>query len=304
MTIVWIFDPKLESIALSVCASRNLQSLELCFDYPSGDNGWHWSPSTLFASLDSVTLPFLHTFRADGAIDDNWYRSFNVSNSGSIGAFFTRHQGLRTISLGWMGRRVPAVTISPETVAALFPSVTHFSAPPFLCGPVIASNLADQLERLEIWDFDTSANLTTAIPLVKGLPKLRKLTIDGTKMRTVDMNTVKRILNRAPGLEEFSILRRVKWAVCISPIVKVDTETAWSRQGELLQSLQLTPELRILSFESAKWSGVAVAREWDEYVLRLAQICPKLQRVNNVEPMLKTSWDIWREDGKCILSKV
>ncbi|KAG9091517.1 hypothetical protein FS749_016475 [Ceratobasidium sp. UAMH 11750] len=283
--MIWIFDPKLESIALSVCASRNLQSLQLCFDYPSGDNGWHWSPSTLFASFDSVTLPFLHTFRADGAIDDNWYRSFNAPNSGSIGAFFTRHQGLRTISLGWMGRRVPVVTIAPETVAALFPSVTHFSAPPFLCGPVIASNLADQLEHLGMWDFDTSANLTTAIPLVKGLPRLRKLTIDGTKMSTVDMNTVKRILNRAPGLEEFSILRRVKWA------------------DELLQSLQLAPELRILSFESAKWSGVAVAREWDEYALSLAQICPKLQRVNNVEPMLKTSWDIWREDGKCILSK-
>ncbi|KAG8766419.1 hypothetical protein FRC12_006893 [Ceratobasidium sp. 428] len=278
------FNPNLESFALPLRSSPNLKSLALLIeaDY---DSQTCWSPSTLLNSLKDLTFPSLHSFNAGGVVDNLWYQAFAAPGSDPLGAFFTRHPGLRTISLGWMEQVSYEAIIAPEIVESLFPSLVHFCAPAALSGPVMASKLANQLETLSIIELvpPHGPSLETAAQAARPMPNLRKLVIDGRRQGWVKMDAVKQILGYTPDLEEFDISQGLD-------------------QPELLPSLRLIPNLRVLTVETFGWSGVKTDSQWDAYVVELAKACHKLNRVNNSRSWC--SWDIERRgDDEVVLHR-
>ncbi|KAG9088873.1 hypothetical protein FRC06_001808 [Ceratobasidium sp. 370] len=219
-----LFLPNLEQFALPLRSSPHLKFMEINLEDIFDENKFYWSPSALFATLEGVTFPFLHTFRAHGAVDVDWFHSFNTPSTDPLGDFFTRHPGIRTIGFGWMEEVDHHVVVAPQVVEALFPSLTHFDAPAFLCGAVMASRLAGQLEYLGIWDVLSAhgPNLQTIPQTAKQMPRLRKLQIDCSRTGRVSMDAVKKILSCTPGLEEFEVSRRVDQPVCTFQIMKIN----------------------------------------------------------------------------------
>ncbi|KAG8736081.1 hypothetical protein FRC10_009715 [Ceratobasidium sp. 414] len=139
----FLFQPNLEPFVLPLRASPYIKSIEIAFEDVFDEFKFYWSPSVLFAALEGATFPFLRTFRASGAVDVDWFHSFNTPHTDPLEGFFTRHPGIRTIGFGWMEEVDHRVVVAPEVVETIFPSLTRFDAPTFLCGAVMASRLAD-----------------------------------------------------------------------------------------------------------------------------------------------------------------
>lgn len=185
-------------------ASPNIQSLTLnLLDYSS--TGLTWSPTALVAALDNPTFPSLHTFRALGESYPDWSSFFDAPESDPLRAFFSRHPGLRTVGLGWVAETAHWRPIDKHDLAALFPSLVHLAAPAYLCGPLMASKLADQLESVAVLDdwYDSTGPDTIAegIQGMK-LSKLQKLAFHVEKEDSIEVEALKVVIGAAPGLEE------------------------------------------------------------------------------------------------------
>ncbi|KAG8695924.1 hypothetical protein FRC08_007463 [Ceratobasidium sp. 394] len=282
----FLFSLNLEPFTLPLLASPNIKSIEIAFRDVFDEYRFRWSPSALFTTLEGVTFPFLHTFRADGAVDAEWFQSFHTPHTDPLGGFFTRHPRIRTIGFGWMEEMNHNVIAAPQVVEDLFPSLVNLDAPAFLCVTVMASRLADQLEYIGIWDVLPPGTLHT-IPLdMKRMPRLRKLVIDCSRTGLLSMDVLKQILSCAPGLEELEVTRRI------------------DQPHQLPEAVRVVPNLRTLTFDLTRFPGVGNDAEWDAFALALAQACPKLQRVKNEDPLLYTAWDVQRgKDGEVMVSR-
>ncbi|KAG8719500.1 hypothetical protein FRC08_002682 [Ceratobasidium sp. 394] len=262
-------------------ASSRLQSLELDLGDPS-DSRYSWSPNMLFTILEGITFPDLHTFRVLGRIDPGWYCSFfKVSGSSAVCAFFVRHPRLHTIALGGIWYWIHDKSLEPALMEGLFPSLTSLDAPPWICGPVMTSQLSNQIQHIRIVDFDsavTGADLTTISQTTKRLPRLQSLTLDigSYPSRWAELE---RLLGCAPGLEELDI----SWDV--------------DQLDNLFALFPLVPNLRALTI----WAPHGLNIFWHNSVLRLAQAGPRLQRIK-VENSLETRrWSIERGSGDHIV---
>ncbi|KAG8733823.1 hypothetical protein FRC10_012125 [Ceratobasidium sp. 414] len=262
----------LEPILLPLRNSPNLQSLELSFaQYP---RGLDWLPNELFSALDDITFPHLHTLHLRGDIDPRFFSSFKNHRLNSLGRFFSRHSGLRSLCIDPTSP-LPIQAIDPQVAEVVFPSLTRLEGPYLVCGSVMASTLADQLEDLKVTDLRLVPNAPLTL---KSLPKLRKLLI-GEGAVSPDLSIVEKLLSCTPGLEEL---------VC-----------GWQLEmpDEVLSVLSIVPELRILSL-GAMPSGASKKAGWHERVPVFAEKCPKLQRMNRLV-LCEMSWDILRgDDGK------
>ncbi|KAG8702326.1 hypothetical protein FRC08_003564 [Ceratobasidium sp. 394] len=276
-----------EAFTLPLRGSPNMTSLEFSFDDIYSEAGLSWSPSTLFDTIKDVTLACLHTFRVGGAVAASWYNSFNSPSTDPLGNFFTRHPGLRKISLSWEEDSVYYATIAPESVETLFPSLTDLDAPTVLCGPVMASKLAAQLEYLATREIPSRSepNLKMVSRCIKSMPRLRKLLIGRQGRGKASMSVVKRMLGCTPELEELEIFQRIQ------------------QPDELLASLRLVPTLHTLAVELARRTGVKHNAKLDADILALVQVCPKLRHVRNDDSELEATWDIKRRtDGSVVAS--
>ena len=90
-------------------------------------------------------------------------------------------------------------------MATLFPSLRHLEAACFLCGPIVSSTLADQLESLTVTDrsYESSGpNLETVAQAARTLPKLKKIVLYAEQHDTIEVEPIKNLVRSAPVLEE------------------------------------------------------------------------------------------------------
>ncbi|KAG9120531.1 hypothetical protein FRC07_003933 [Ceratobasidium sp. 392] len=279
------WDPNFEPFILPLRASPKLRSLELSFEDFWDDMAFLWNPNSVFSLLEDTTLPLLDNLSIQGSIHPDWYQSFLAPDSSALGGFFRRHSGLRTINLGWKEEFSYFASLAPEIVETLFPAVTHLDAPTFMCGPVVASKLASQLEYIGIWELSPpqiGPDLQGIAPTVKHMPKIRKMAIEGSRSGLVKMDAVKKILSCTPGLQEIQLTRRV------------------DQPNEIVAALQLVPDLRVLKVDLTSWNGVTEKEEWDAWALSLAQTCTKLRKVTNDDRVIPRTWEFHRRSDDAI----
>ncbi|KAG9090957.1 hypothetical protein FS749_000164 [Ceratobasidium sp. UAMH 11750] len=169
----------------------------------------------------------------------------------------------------------------------LFPSLLHLEAPDFVCGSVMRSTLAGQLQSLNINDLDSppaGPNLDTISHASKIMPNVRKLVIDGDRNSPFKATTLNTLLRCVPGVEELELC----WEL--------------DEPDKILSALQLVPNLRVLNLYFFPLSWVESSRDWDKCIPILAQTCPKLRWVNKLHPAA-LGWEICHgEDGTIIVS--
>lgn len=195
----------LPPLLLLLRACPTLRSLTLDLRDHSA-SGFEWSPSALFAALDDDTsFPSLHTFRALGSANPNWLEFFAQPESNALRGFLKRHPGLHTVSLGWIWESGYYQTIDLNDMVSLFPSLKHLDAPAFICGPVVASRIADQLESLAILDEQIESsgpNIKTVAAAARSLPTLKRFALQADRVDSIEVEPLKALVCVAPVLEE------------------------------------------------------------------------------------------------------
>jgi hypothetical protein len=192
------------SLVTLLRACPNLKSLNL-YLLDSQDVGNTWSPDGLLDTLGFAVFPSLTAFRALGAVGQDWEAFFDSPDSNLLRAFLSRHPKLHTVGLGWVDGYDYYNYVDPQSMAALFPSLKHLEAPAFLCAPVLASSLANQLESVTVLDKMFSRirpNLYAIAQGIAPLPNLRKLALHVDNQKWIEMDHLKRVLRSAPNLEE------------------------------------------------------------------------------------------------------
>lgn len=168
-------------------SSPNLASL--IFDLSHNQSAF--SPNLLISSLGRrFTFPRLRALQFRGPLNPDWpaFAADSESKSHPLRAFLARHPNLEDIVLGWAPYGREYFEIDQDRIVSLFPSIKLFNGPAFLCGAIVKSKLAQQLESLSIGDeilyrdqndvfVDTMTKVASG---VTKLPKLRKLRILAT----------------------------------------------------------------------------------------------------------------------------
>lgn len=167
--------------------------------------GITWSPGTFVGALEDLTLPSLNTFRALGSTDPDWWGFFDSPQSHPLCNFFKRYPQIHTVGLGWAYQPAYYLPIDPETLAMHFPSLKNFEGSAFMCGPLLASSLAKQLESLVVLDevyFGVGPDLSMMTQTMNPLPKLRKLIFHMWKINLTEVEPLKALLSVAPMVDE------------------------------------------------------------------------------------------------------
>ncbi|KAF8597453.1 hypothetical protein BDV93DRAFT_547913 [Ceratobasidium sp. AG-I] len=279
--------------ALLLRACPTLRSLTLNLEDDSA-SGFEWSPSALLSALDddssseAYTLPSLHTFRALGEETPNWDEFFESPESNALHRFFKRHPGLHTIGFGWIRESGHYQDIDPNEIVALFPSLKHLEAASFLRGPIISSELADQLESLVITDRmyeGGGPNLETVAQAARSLPKLKRIVLHAEQQDNIEVETFKGLLRATPALEE------------------LEFRLPLDEPEQLIPLLRLVPNLRTLSVLPVALDGVKSnlgVSEWQDCIPALVGTCPLLAHFNDLNVVgAKKHWDVaYAQDGK------
>jgi hypothetical protein len=150
----------------------------------------------------------LPTLRALGAVSTDWPSFFESPDENPFRAFFTHHPDLHTIGIGWEFETMYSEVINPVDLATLFPSLIHLEAPAFLCAPIMASSLADQIESVAIldeWYEPMGPNLNTTAQAARLMPELRRLALHQNEDR-IDTRALKRLLSVTPELQELKFM--------------------------------------------------------------------------------------------------
>lgn len=218
------FDEAIAPIISLVHMCPNLESLELTIcdrDYLYST----WALDAFITALESWTSPNLHTFRAFGGV--YWLTQFTHNGAGPLSSFFRRHPGLHTISLGLTDGLLYSERFAPDDMPVLLPSLRHLEAPALLCGPVLASSLAKQIESVTVLDEgqdNSNADLGYVSSIVAHLPRLRKLAFKGQvayRYCPLPVEPLKTVLRAAPALEELelhqSLDRPVRFPLFLMP---------------------------------------------------------------------------------------
>ncbi|CAE6528439.1 unnamed protein product [Rhizoctonia solani] len=161
-----------------------------------------WRPSELFRQLKNP-LTHLRQLSIGGSYAVDWETFFQDQTQYPLRCFFERHPLLHTIEFqGHMD-----VVFEPNLAAHLFPSVKSFVGPIALCAAIVASPLAEQLERLNVvytWKDPSEPHkhtLNTLTGVIKPLPKLQDFSVtmkmyplypdlDPPMLRTNDLDTL------------------------------------------------------------------------------------------------------------------
>lgn len=139
-----------------------------------------WSLKDFLRDLHPWMSPSLRTFRMLGDVEPNWHYDLRNTGAGVLRSFFMRHPRLETVSLGWAEDALYSQMV-PD-VAVLFPSLRHLEAPACLCGPVLSSSLAMQIESVTVLDevYDKFGyNFQSLASTASDLPRLRELVLHG-----------------------------------------------------------------------------------------------------------------------------
>ncbi|KAG8697813.1 hypothetical protein FRC09_007627 [Ceratobasidium sp. 395] len=220
--------------------------------------------------LENTRLPYLHTLRAYGGLEENWDGLFSSSEMSPLRIFLLRHPTLRTIA--FENYRNKDFHCSPKNVEIFLPSLRDFAAAPALCEAVIHSPLAAQIQALRITGIKD--NQMHLIPqALRLMPELRifsaRFSFGGGSART---SAEKHLNVKHPHIEELEL------------------EPTIDNFELLVGALSFFPNLRLLAINLDLPRRVR-AREWPDYVQILVDKCPRLQRVS--ECYRATPGDYW-----------
>lgn len=188
----------------------------------SGESRIQWPLDELLTAIGFDACPSLSTFRAAGSITPNWVDLFASPDSSPVYKFFSRHPKLHSIGLGWASKGKYNKNINPSVMEMLFPSLGHIEAPSFFCAPILASSLANALESLTILDnpFGQEEESYAIAEQARSLPKLKKLGFPEERLGfeaygSMAVAPLKRLLSRAPNLEELELRSPLNEPVCL-----------------------------------------------------------------------------------------
>ncbi|KAF8595646.1 hypothetical protein BDV93DRAFT_611307 [Ceratobasidium sp. AG-I] len=268
-------------------ASPRLQSLSLDFhDEWSGE--LQWSPETIFSALGvDAVYPALASLRLLGAFSPDWWKFFEEPESDPLRTFISRHPGLRTVGFGWVTESAYSEPIEPMLIVKLFPCLEHLTAPAFICGPVLASELANSLQSLAVTDerYDsTGPNLETMAMAARLMPQLKRLVLhaqpdDDGPVSTATLNT---LLSAMPFLEDLELN---------TPLDHPENFTNLLKLIPNLSNLTNSRSMLILGEEDSEVS------QWHNYILNIARDCPQLSQFNLDSDSDHARWGIRRASG-------
>ncbi|KAH7316411.1 hypothetical protein B0J17DRAFT_350364 [Rhizoctonia solani] len=154
----------------------------------------------------------------------------------------------------------------------LFPSIKHFAGPVAICEGIVASQLAEQLEGLNVVCASTedsngyNHNLDTLAKVIKPLPKLQEFTVT-TNMQppsydpvTIETGTLNALLSAMPNV----------WSALIT------TPVEWT---EMLQPLRHVPRLVEFYFVDSRRSEIKDTIYFKQTIVDIFATCPKLLRI-------------------------
>lgn len=150
-----------------------------------------FSPNLVISSLGAkFRFPHLRTLHLRGRLNPDWpgFVEDVRSRSHPLRAFLARHPTIEDLALGWFRGDGQYFEVQPKAIVSLLPSLKHFEGPAFLCGSIVKSNLARQLESLTVVDqtfyrFPHAVyadTMTKASDGITKLPELRYLAVWAT----------------------------------------------------------------------------------------------------------------------------
>ncbi|KAG8684782.1 hypothetical protein FRC08_013490 [Ceratobasidium sp. 394] len=244
-------------------------------------------------------------------MDPDWDQLFGSPENSSLRAFFFRHPDLRTIGIGCVPKEAYDKPIDPEDVAALFPGVTHFAAPSFLCGPIMVSTLARQITSISITHslFDRAPfepSQSTPSQQTLKTTNLKRLSVGSMESDAVSANVLQKIVRCTPGLEELEITFMVAEPVCITDSnTKHELRLKHSFKNELLDILATLPNLRVLIVTTFTVRRIQLQfglDGWTNYIGGFAGACPLLRSVGEIGAYEhKFYWGIDRENRTLVV---
>ncbi|QRV97039.1 F-box-like protein [Ceratobasidium sp. AG-Ba] len=275
----------LDRLAHSLRACPDLKTLE--FSCGGFDDESRWSTEDFWSKLRDVTFRSLRTFRAVGSnIAPDWSLFLDSPDKSALRAFFLRHPNLRSIGFGPISPTDCERFLQTTDVETLFPGLTEFEGPIFLCRLLVGSTLADQIESLtitdDVHDLNTGAiDLSPVARMAKRMPRLRRLVINIWSTHSDGLSGLDELLQCTPSLKELKL------------VVK------FTELDEIVDLLPHVPCLRGLSIYFPSIMELITGESgWNECLPVMAKACPQLQYVCEVAAWEETGyWWIVRGRG-------
>ncbi|KAG8703876.1 hypothetical protein FRC09_003889 [Ceratobasidium sp. 395] len=258
-------------------ASPSLISLDLDFRDVTMDR-LTWSPDQLCSNLNA-TFPDLRVLRMLGATAPDWQLFFEDPEANPYHQFLQRHPKLHTVSIGWVHEH-SCRDFSPESVAALFPSLRHFEGPFFICQALASSSIAAQVESLSVLDEVSEGDeMVDFSENAVDMPNLRSLSLR-LEDEELDGDALIKVLSLAPSLKKLAV-----WSVT-------------SEVGDFIDMLKHAPSLEELTMPIDKMLDIAQVMgqtSASALVHELARELPNLLLVHEwSEPQLQRRWVVSR----------
>ncbi|CUA71253.1 hypothetical protein RSOLAG22IIIB_09420 [Rhizoctonia solani] len=259
------------------------------------------SAKNIVASLgNNIVFPFLRVFKIYGgngefaadADDADWDGFFVPPGcySHPLRLFFSRHQKIEDLALGWLSSYVYEGKIDPDEMLRLFPSLKHLEGPAFLCSPIIKSNVGQKVESLVVNDVwagkkDWIADMVIGL---REMPKLLRLQLYSEDPEDViDPLALDNLLRTTPLLET------------------LDCRLGVNNFLAVVLAISHVPNLRHLIVDGEAWIASALSREqtldsnYEDWVFTIsivAKHCRRLMRFESFEGYAgKMDWKIQRD---------
>ncbi|CAE6473097.1 unnamed protein product [Rhizoctonia solani] len=141
----------LETLAINC---PKLETLKLYLSLNDVSSQGSFTPDILAASFGKATMPSLHTLHICGGVRLNAKSLLGSPTTGShpFRDFLLRHPLISDLKIEcitadhwWQGPDT-----DPENLACALPSLTHLSAPDFLCAQLVCSTVATRLQHMQV----------------------------------------------------------------------------------------------------------------------------------------------------------
>ncbi|CAE7061965.1 unnamed protein product, partial [Rhizoctonia solani] len=250
-------------------SSPDLHRLHLALSSKSR-SGKLWKPSELFRQLNNP-LVHLRQLSIGGGYEVDWETFLRDRSQHPLRRFFEHHPLLHTIEFhGHMD-----VVFEPNLAAQLFPSVKSFVGPIALCAGIVASPLAEQLERLNIayiWNnppesynhtFTTLAGVIRPLPILQTFFVTMKTYYYCPEPPMLQANNLNTFLSAMPNVQSVLITAPVKMA-------------------EVVQPLRHVPHLTELCVRDPERSTIEDVIEYKRVARDMFDVCPMLKRMSRM----------------------
>ncbi|KAB5594685.1 Protein DIA2 [Ceratobasidium theobromae] len=279
--------------------ASNIESLRLEFEENhKAISGSHefWLSTDLFSILAQYHFPNLRRLR----VSSRFLAPFDSAGGSGFRRFLSTHDQLRVIGLDSSYYRLSPepelapLSMSPQDISALMPSVQHFEGPCVMFEALLRSELVGQLQVLTLVESKNIIELGSCKDL---LPRLGDLT-----------------LSKLSSLKSLRIYSRsVTWRAVVAGLAKFVEATPVLEElligdlarrsflpqvlDECLDVLKKLPNLHTLGIPVCHGLGCNTTYLPKSFLLRAGGTCPRLDRIYQMYADWHGRWDILRRGG-------